>query len=97
METIYTIQSRIEAGERITVRQAMEMLALDGPGIDTALPQEWVDACHERTGKWANGNVVMSYRPEHGSPVMGALVALTVDGKAMIDAMARGYRSAISD
>jgi hypothetical protein len=92
METINTIQSRIDNGERITVKRAMELLGLAGPGIDTALPQAWVNACHERTGEWANGNVVMSYRPEHGSTCIGTLVPLTAAGKRMIDAMATTQR-----
>ena len=41
METIYEVSRRITTGERITVGKAMELLGLDLPGIDTALPQSW--------------------------------------------------------
>ena len=46
-----------------TVRDRLHRLGLDGAGIDTALPQQWVDDMRARTGFYAPGRVVWSYQP----------------------------------
>jgi hypothetical protein len=81
------ISASIAIGEQFTHGEAIRMRGLDGPGIDTALPQPWVDAAFKRTGLWAPGNVVWSYRQEHGSPLFGIGVAVTAEGEQILKAM----------
>ena len=86
-ETIDDVETRVANGERITVGMAMELLGIESRGIDTALPQDWVNAVYAKTGQWAPGNIVWSYRPEHGSTIMGTPVAITRIGLEIIRAM----------
>ena len=85
--TIDELQALAESGTRITVGRALELLGLDGPGIDTALPQEWANECYKRTGNWPNGQIVFDFR----TSTFGTPTALTRDGQNMIDRMARQF------
>ncbi len=56
------LEMRATLGERITVRDVLEEVYPDiQRSIDTALPQDWVDAVYKHTGVYAPGKIVWAY------------------------------------
>ena len=73
---------RVEAlGPDVTVREALDVLGLDGPGVDTAIPQDWANHCRQATGIYPPGHVVVSHREEHNDGgCYGVFLPITLDG-----------------
>ena len=68
-------------GPAVTVREALDVLGLDGPGVDTAVPQDWANKCQRATGIYPPGHVVVSYRKEHNDGgCFGVFLPITLDG-----------------